>query len=195
MPRWSAVRYIGKAQFVKQWWTTLNSTATAGKLTGIIESGMKKMHTHPHAICWSMLGINCIWCVQSDCDCNRDNFSATQKFRQQTQNQQFNQAKVQHIESLTTSQSATDSHLNSGIDNGRDIDYAGTAGTSNSKQFASNIAKQRRQVELFDVAGKVKHHIYGSGHFDVWVFAVATYWKEFQNKRYGKRSSNSYAVN
>lgn len=103
-------------------------------------------------------------------------FVNIQKFRQQAQNQQLNYVKVQHNELSTTSLAITaavddSQQFNScGIDNGRDADYSRTAGTSNGnittnttttttscsrQQFVSKVAKQRRQVELYDVAGKV----------------------------------------
>lgn len=102
-----------------------------------------------------------------------------QKFRQQTQSQQqYNHAKVSNIDSFTTSSisslpsavvaaatTAADSYNNSGIDNSKDvIEHMAAAGPSNCKQqFASKMAaKHRRQVELYDVAGKVQIYTLGS---------------------------------
>lgn len=62
---------------------------------------------------------------------------------------------------ITTTAPAVDPYNSRGIDNGKNaIDHMGTAGGSNCKQqFTSKIAaKQRRQVELYDVAGKVPFH-------------------------------------
>lgn len=94
----------------------------------------------------------------------------SQKFRQQTQNKQCNHAKAQNIESTSIS-AAIGMECNNANDNGKGADHTGnlinrsghgssasTAGTNNTKSFATTMAKQRRQVELFDVAGKVRCH-------------------------------------
>lgn len=107
-----------------------------------------------------------------------------QKFRQQTQHQQNNHVKVasNNCESLSTVP-ATDSYRgDTGIDNGTDATdnstgnminrsgfsdsttaaaaaaSASTGGASSSKQLTTALKvdkQQRRQVELYDVAGKV----------------------------------------
>lgn len=102
------------------------------------------------------------------------NCCCTQKFRQQTQSQHnYNHAKLSNMDSFTMSSTSPaaasaatsttiasgDLHNNRGIVNGKNtIDHMGAAGASNCKQqFTSKIAaNQRRQVELYDVAGKVQ---------------------------------------